>query len=133
MDHLETKRQILELRAKFGEENWLSSHAGMHIHNIMGLPSNFETKTSSPLTDKNALFLNESLNDSNIDINNSEENVNQDYDQEDQITPDTLTEYNSAMLEESINLSSSYDPEEGLFINNIKIINSHSHSKSILK
>ena len=37
MDHLETKRQILALRKKFGEDHWLSNRAGTAIQNIMGL------------------------------------------------------------------------------------------------
>lgn len=38
MDHLETKKQIVALREKFGEENWLINHAGNVVQNIMGLP-----------------------------------------------------------------------------------------------
>lgn len=37
MDHLETKKRILDLREKFGENNWLSSHAGTSVQDIMGL------------------------------------------------------------------------------------------------
>ncbi|KAL6424267.1 hypothetical protein ACFW04_009830 [Cataglyphis niger] len=37
MDHLETKKRILDLRKKFGENNWLSSHAGTSVQDIMGL------------------------------------------------------------------------------------------------
>ncbi|XP_029051044.2 serine/threonine-protein kinase 11-interacting protein isoform X1 [Osmia bicornis bicornis] len=36
-DHLETKKQILALREKYGEDNWLSSHAGTFVQDIMGL------------------------------------------------------------------------------------------------
>ena len=112
MDHLETKRQILELRAKFGEENWLSSHAGSYIQNIMGLPSNFQLTASSPFVNKNEYYVNELLNDSISDSNKSDENLEQDYDNEEQITPETLSANNSAILEQSVNLSLSYDPEE---------------------
>ncbi|XP_077279584.1 serine/threonine-protein kinase 11-interacting protein isoform X2 [Temnothorax americanus] len=38
-DYLETKKRILDLRKKFGEINWLSSHAGTFVQDIMGLPS----------------------------------------------------------------------------------------------
>ncbi|XP_072763614.1 serine/threonine-protein kinase 11-interacting protein isoform X2 [Anoplolepis gracilipes] len=38
-DHLETKKRILDLREKFGEINWLSSHAGTSVQDIMGLRS----------------------------------------------------------------------------------------------
>ncbi|XP_011705409.1 PREDICTED: serine/threonine-protein kinase 11-interacting protein isoform X2 [Wasmannia auropunctata] len=36
-DYLETKKRILDLREKFGENNWLSSHAGTFVQDIMGL------------------------------------------------------------------------------------------------
>lgn len=54
LDHLETKRQILALRAKYGEENWLSSHSAAHVQNIMGLqqtPCSTPTLLSSSFTD----------------------------------------------------------------------------------
>ncbi|XP_028044894.1 serine/threonine-protein kinase 11-interacting protein isoform X2 [Monomorium pharaonis] len=38
-DYLETKKRILDLREKFGENNWLSSHAGSFVQDIMGLHS----------------------------------------------------------------------------------------------
>jgi len=48
-DYLETKRRILDLRAKFGENNWLSSHAGTFVQDIMGLhpvPQSSESQIS---------------------------------------------------------------------------------------
>lgn len=36
-DHLETKKQIIALREKFGGEHWLISHAGSFVQDIMGL------------------------------------------------------------------------------------------------
>lgn len=36
---METKKRILDLREKFGESNWLSSHAGSFVQDIMGLHS----------------------------------------------------------------------------------------------
>lgn len=36
-EHLETKKQILALRAKFGDEKWLVSDAGSFVQDIMGL------------------------------------------------------------------------------------------------
>lgn len=36
---METKKRILALREKFGEANWLSSHAGTFVQDIMGLHS----------------------------------------------------------------------------------------------
>ncbi|XP_058800960.1 serine/threonine-protein kinase 11-interacting protein isoform X2 [Phymastichus coffea] len=59
MDHLETKRQILALRAKYGEENWLSSHSAAHVQNIMGLrqtPSSTPPVLSSSFTDNQQNF-----------------------------------------------------------------------------
>ncbi|XP_076624438.1 serine/threonine-protein kinase 11-interacting protein isoform X2 [Colletes latitarsis] len=38
-DHLETKKQILALRNKFGEDEWLSSYAGTIVQDITGLQS----------------------------------------------------------------------------------------------
>ncbi|XP_039312896.1 serine/threonine-protein kinase 11-interacting protein isoform X2 [Solenopsis invicta] len=38
-DYLETKKRILDLREKFGENNWLSSRAGTFVQDIMGLHS----------------------------------------------------------------------------------------------
>ncbi|XP_066591773.1 serine/threonine-protein kinase 11-interacting protein isoform X2 [Prorops nasuta] len=42
-DHLETKKQIIALREKFGKSDWLRSHAGAYIQDIMGIQA-----TSSP-------------------------------------------------------------------------------------
>lgn len=36
-DYLEIKEQISALREKYGEDNWLSSHAGTFVQDIMGL------------------------------------------------------------------------------------------------
>jgi len=57
-DYLETKKRILDLRAKFGENNWLSSHAGTYVQDIMGLhpvPQSSESQISKiqTLTDIN--------------------------------------------------------------------------------
>jgi len=34
---LEIKKRILDLREKFGENNWLNSHSGTSVQDIMGL------------------------------------------------------------------------------------------------
>ncbi|XP_012253946.2 serine/threonine-protein kinase 11-interacting protein isoform X2 [Athalia rosae] len=44
MDHLETKKQIVALREKFGADNWLHSHAATFVQEIMGMQN-----TSRPL------------------------------------------------------------------------------------
>jgi hypothetical protein len=36
-EHLETKKQIETLRERFGEENWLHSHAGSCVQDLLGL------------------------------------------------------------------------------------------------
>jgi len=38
-DYLETKKRILALREKYGEDNWLRNHAGTSVQDIMGLQS----------------------------------------------------------------------------------------------
>lgn len=45
-NHLETKKRILALRERFGEANWLSSHAGTFVQDIMGLHSVPQLSTS---------------------------------------------------------------------------------------
>ncbi|XP_018365237.1 PREDICTED: serine/threonine-protein kinase 11-interacting protein isoform X2 [Trachymyrmex cornetzi] len=46
-DYLEIKKRILDLREKFGENNWLSSHAGTSVQHIMGLhPASSESSES---------------------------------------------------------------------------------------
>ena len=36
-DHLETKKQIETIRERFGEDNWLHSHAGSRVQDVLGL------------------------------------------------------------------------------------------------
>jgi hypothetical protein len=36
-EHLETKKRIETLRERFGEENWLHSHAGSCVQDVLGL------------------------------------------------------------------------------------------------
>ncbi|CAL1678329.1 unnamed protein product [Lasius platythorax] len=55
-DHLETKKRILDLREKFGENNWLSSHAGTSVQDIMGL--RFEQFPTSQVFDKTLADIN---------------------------------------------------------------------------
>lgn len=43
---METKKRILDLREKFGENNWLSSHAGTFVQDIMGLQPSSELPES---------------------------------------------------------------------------------------
>ncbi|KAK9299456.1 hypothetical protein QLX08_007486 [Tetragonisca angustula] len=44
--HLETKKQILEIRRKYGEDKWLSSQAGTFVQDIMGLQPSTYSVTS---------------------------------------------------------------------------------------
>ncbi|XP_015179281.1 PREDICTED: serine/threonine-protein kinase 11-interacting protein isoform X2 [Polistes dominula] len=65
--HLETKKQILALREKFGKVNWLSSQAGSFVQDIMGLQS--PSPTINYLVDTNS-----TLSEDNLDITSLIEN-----------------------------------------------------------
>lgn len=53
-DYLETKKRILALREKYGEDNWLRNHAGTSVQDIMGLQSASQSTSSvQSLTDVN--------------------------------------------------------------------------------
>ncbi|XP_069674529.1 serine/threonine-protein kinase 11-interacting protein isoform X2 [Periplaneta americana] len=47
-DHLETKKQIETLRERFGEENWLHSHAGFCVQDVLGLHKTAAVSTDIP-------------------------------------------------------------------------------------
>ncbi|KAL7305323.1 hypothetical protein TKK_0002453 [Trichogramma kaykai] len=67
MDHLEVKRQILALREKYGEDNWLSNHGATCVQTIMGLQSTPTAPLglfSSTLND-NHLMLHTTIGNSN--------------------------------------------------------------------
>ncbi|OAD52960.1 Serine/threonine-protein kinase 11-interacting protein [Eufriesea mexicana] len=75
--HLETKKQILEIRKKYGEDKWLISPAGIFVQDIMGLqPSTCPTLLTPDYTVQNldGIFISESLPKEISEINNEEDN-----------------------------------------------------------
>ncbi|XP_043681412.1 serine/threonine-protein kinase 11-interacting protein isoform X2 [Vespula pensylvanica] len=78
--HLETKKQILALREKFGEVNWLSSQAGTFVQDIMGLQS------SSSSTIKYHDDTNSISSEDNIDLISSIENKDLDHTNSENVT-----------------------------------------------
>lgn len=49
-EHLETKKQIETLRERFGEENWLHSHAGSCVQDLLGLHKTMTVSSPTLLT-----------------------------------------------------------------------------------
>lgn len=82
MKHLETKKQILALREKFGEVNWLSSQAGTFVQDIMGLQSSSSSSTLKYHDDINLISsednrdLISSIENKDLDHTNSENVIN---------------------------------------------------------
>lgn len=130
--HLETKKQILEIRKKYGEDKWLSSHAGTFVQDIMGLqPScpilipefaieNLDSKNIVASAENSAILLmentkietnEESLMKETNESNNEKENENEVLNEEENISEIILTNNASSL----INISESlYDPEQGI-------------------
>ncbi|XP_076294783.1 uncharacterized protein LOC143215989 isoform X2 [Lasioglossum baleicum] len=87
--HLETKKQILDLREKFGEKNWLKSYGGIFVQDMGLEPSPYLTLTPESaikIFEETEIVLNaqQSETPSTINlINNSETG-----------TSDSVTEYN---------------------------------------
>lgn len=46
-EHLTTKRQIESVREMFGEDNWLHSHAGSYVQDILGIKQQPEHESFS--------------------------------------------------------------------------------------
>lgn len=46
-EHLTTKKQIESVREMFGEDNWLRSHAGSYVQDILGIKQQSENVSSS--------------------------------------------------------------------------------------
>ncbi|KAK2581126.1 hypothetical protein KPH14_007940 [Odynerus spinipes] len=130
MEHLETKKQILALREKFGEVNWLSSQAGTFVQDIMGLQSmpsmysspminNLATTSSVSFEDTHnssiSLVENKNLSDTNTEntINETAENVNENENieeiEENVCDNETLNNELAATLENPADTF--YDPE----------------------
>lgn len=119
MDHLETKRQILELRAKFGQENWLSSRGGTFIQNIMGLDTSAETMSTSISPTLASGFCHYDVGEKSIDaIEESAKSawIRDAEGQADDASSRDVDDIANAAAESKVNLESvrvTYDPEEG--------------------
>lgn len=130
--HLETKKQILEIRKKYGEDKWLSSHAGTFVQDIMGLqPScpilipefaieNLDSKNIVANAENSAILLmentkietnEESLMKETNESNNEKENENEVLNEEENISEIILTNNASSLINISEPL---YDPEQGI-------------------
>lgn len=128
--HLETKKQILEIRKKYGEDKWLSSHAGTFVQDIMGLqPScpilipefaieNLDSKNIVASAENSAILLMEntkietnekSLMKETNESNNEKENENEVLNEEENISEIILTNNASSLINISEPL---YDPEQ---------------------
>lgn len=128
--HLETKKQILEIRKKYGEDKWLSSHAGTFVQDIMGLqPScpilipefaieNLDSKNIVANAENSAILLmentkietnEESLMKETNESNNEKENENEVLNEEENISEIILTNNASSLINISEPL---YDPEQ---------------------
>lgn len=46
-EHLTTKKQIESVREMFGEDNWLHSHAGSYVQDILGIKQQSENESFS--------------------------------------------------------------------------------------
>lgn len=57
-EHLTTKRQIESVREMFGEDNWLHSHAGNYVQDILGIKQQPEHKSFSEENTVKFLFSN---------------------------------------------------------------------------
>ncbi|XP_018055081.1 PREDICTED: serine/threonine-protein kinase 11-interacting protein isoform X1 [Atta colombica] len=99
-DYLEIKKRILGLREKFGENNWLSSHAGTSVQHIMGLhpasPESPESQISKIRTLANIINTSSSLHDTLIYAMDNEKSSNEsqeiaEYIEDDKELPQTKT------------------------------------------
>jgi len=46
-EHLSTKKKIENVREMFGEDNWLHSHAGSYVQDILGIKQQSENESFS--------------------------------------------------------------------------------------
>lgn len=46
-EHLTTKKQIESVREMFGEDNWLHSHGGSYVQDILGIKLQSENESFS--------------------------------------------------------------------------------------
>jgi len=57
-EHLSTKKKIENVREMFGEDNWLHSHAGSYVQDILGIKQQSENESFSKEVSVLILFLN---------------------------------------------------------------------------
>ncbi|XP_011152969.1 serine/threonine-protein kinase 11-interacting protein isoform X2 [Harpegnathos saltator] len=122
-DHLETKKRMLALRERFGEDNWLSSHAGTFVQDIMGLHSVSQPATLSvtriqTLADVDATS---SLHESLIYMMDSEQSLEESESQEIAVQADVeqedISQNEETLPDESVETEEvipviEYDPKE---------------------
>ncbi|XP_032680725.1 serine/threonine-protein kinase 11-interacting protein isoform X2 [Odontomachus brunneus] len=106
-DHLETKKRMLALREKFGEDNWLSSHAGTFVQDIMGLQSVSQSATL-PVTKIQTLAdinVTSSLHESLIYMMDSEQSFDESESQEiavqAEVEQEDVPQHEETLLDES--------------------------------
>ncbi|XP_012283278.1 serine/threonine-protein kinase 11-interacting protein isoform X2 [Orussus abietinus] len=133
MDHLETKRQILALREKFGEENWLSSQAGTYVQDIMGLQRiSGAILSSTPIVSNSINTVNDAqtaslnfpsspsyLDQTNIEYSKDETLEKKEEDKDEKTLDNSIEtcEDSDTLVNESVNVTSTviespYDPTE---------------------
>lgn len=57
-EHLTTKKKIENVREMFGEDNWLHSHAGSYVQDILGIKQQSDNESFSEEVPVQILFLN---------------------------------------------------------------------------
>jgi len=117
-DYLEIKKRILGLREKFGENNWLSSHAGTSVQHIMGLhpasPESPESQISKIRTLAN-INTSSSLHDTLIYAIDNEKSSNESQEIAEYIEDDKELPQNKTLVDLSKICTAPivYDPNEG--------------------
>lgn len=119
---METKKRILALREKFGEDKWLSSHAGSFVQDIMGLHSASQPAESPISGIQNLIDINTgaSLHDSLIYKIDNEQSLEESFKPQD-CTKQIVNELDSPQNEETLFDKlieipmdiPTYDPKEG--------------------
>ncbi|XP_033175784.1 serine/threonine-protein kinase 11-interacting protein isoform X2 [Bombus impatiens] len=129
--HLETKKQILEIRRRYGEDKWLSSQAGTFVQDIMGIqPPTYSITSEFTIENLNAKDIVHSIEDSvnllmkdtHIELNDKSESLKQEINEfndeknrskvltEEENISEVLLNNDTSVLE---NLSEPpYDPEQ---------------------
>lgn len=115
---------MLALREKFGEDNWLSSHAGTFVQDIMGLhfvsqPATLPVTRIQTLADINVISpLHESLiyvmdSEQSLDESESQEIAVQVEVEKEDVSQDEVTSLDELPETEETTSATVYDPKEG--------------------